>query len=284
VQPLQWFIESLAVKFWHIKQYELDSGWRLRQRQLQHEVLWFVQEGRFSLRVNGDSYTGRAGCAYLLPANSEIDGYAITDRIVLTSINFDAAVTLLSGRSWTALLQLPVMLEDTGRELEPLFTEMLSQASQPGLGQPLLLQSGLLRILSVLLDKGVYVPPESEARTPGMDRRLQTVVDYLLCHPEELPEISGLAQLADVSESHLRKLFLKDTGLSPLAFVHQLKVEQAKKLLVLGDGRVSDVAFQLGFADANYFTRLFKAKTGFSPLQYRKQYRLWTHDGENEQE
>ncbi|GIQ62409.1 hypothetical protein PACILC2_09770 [Paenibacillus cisolokensis] len=46
-------------------------------------------------------------------------------------------------------------------------------------------------------------------------------------------------------------------------------------MLVRSDARISDIAYRLGFADPNYFSRLFKNKTGFTPLQYRQKYGIW---------
>ncbi|WP_284642339.1 helix-turn-helix domain-containing protein [Paenibacillus silviterrae] len=277
--PLQLFIESLIVRFWHVKDYALDSSWRIGARELQHNVLWYVRQGRFSLSVNGTTYSGESGSAYLLPSGSEVAVYAISNEISLISVNFDAEISFLSGRSWSELLRLPVRTEDPAHELAPLFEHMLVHASErQRIGQSLLLQADLLRILSALLDHAAHSPPADTAASIAMDSRIHTIVDYLLGHPEYLPSIGELAEFVLLSESHLRKLFLQHTGMSPLAFLHQLKMEQAKRQLILSNRRISEIAFGLGFEDANYFTRLFGKLTGTTPQQYRRQHRLWTHE------
>jgi AraC-like DNA-binding protein len=63
-------------------------------------------------------------------------------------------------------------------------------------------------------------------------------------------------------------------GVFPQAFVHRMKLEEAKRRLAESDARVSEIGFQLGFADANYFARLFKEKIGLTPQQYRQKYRM----------
>lgn len=67
------------------------------------------------------------------------------------------------------------------------------------------------------------------------------------------------------SYEHLARLFKKQVGMSPLAYLHHRKVEEAKELLLEGGAEISQVAFRLGFNDPGYFARLFRKNTGLSP-------------------
>ncbi|MNG16969.1 Arabinose operon regulatory protein [compost metagenome] len=93
-----------------------------------------------------------------------------------------------------------------------------------------------------------------------------------------MPEIRELAELVQLSDSHLRKMFIKQTGQAPLHFVHSIKIEQAKKLLASSVKPVSQIAYELGIDNPNYFSRMFKANTGLTPLQYRQQFGLWLNE------
>jgi AraC-like DNA-binding protein len=76
----------------------------------------------------------------------------------------------------------------------------------------------------------------------------------------------------------MHAVLINYTGLPPLAFIHQLKMEQAQKRLLSGTERVAEIAYRLGFKDANYFSRLFKRKTGYTPNDYRQMLRNWMSD------
>lgn len=73
----------------------------------------------------------------------------------------------------------------------------------------------------------------------------------------------------DMSPSSLRPLFKGHTGKSPGAFVRDLRMTAAARLLLVADRRISAIAYELGFDDANYFARIFKSTFGVSPQEYR---------------
>lgn len=69
--------------------------------------------------------------------------------------------------------------------------------------------------------------------------------------------------------------FRKEVGLSPTAYLMQLRMEQAKSLLIQEDfSNVQGVALQCGFANSLYFSSYFKSCTGLSPSNYRKTYKI----------
>jgi AraC-like DNA-binding protein len=51
--------------------------------------------------------------------------------------------------------------------------------------------------------------------------------------------------------------------------IHQYVIEEAKNILLNSNQSVSEIAFHLGFEYPQYFSRLFKQKTGTTPLEYR---------------
>ena len=72
------------------------------------------------------------------------------------------------------------------------------------------------------------------------------------------------------SEGYLKKLFKKETGLTPLQYLTEKRLENAANCLAMngGSGNVSDIAYQCGFSEPLYFSRLFKRKYGISPSRY----------------
>jgi len=62
----------------------------------------------------------------------------------------------------------------------------------------------------------------------------------------------------------------KETGRPPMDHIHEFIINKAKSQLVGTTNSIGEIAYHLGFNSPNYFTRLFKSKTGLSPLKYRK--------------
>lgn len=88
---------------------------------------------------------------------------------------------------------------------------------------------------------------------------------------EEFPFLEGLDELAqrlEVSKAHLIRVFTKMTGVSPGRYITHLRVEYAKLLLRGEDPSITYVAEASGFANANYFAKVFRRETGMSPSEY----------------
>ena len=72
-----------------------------------------------------------------------------------------------------------------------------------------------------------------------------------------------------MSPGYLGDLLKKETGLNAQEHIHQMVIDLAKNTLVQTNQSVSEIAFQLGFEYPQYFSRLFKQKTGKTPLEFR---------------
>lgn len=82
----------------------------------------------------------------------------------------------------------------------------------------------------------------------------------------QMVEISGLA------ERTFKRRFTEATGMSPLEYVHTIRLEEAKQLLETTDLPVEAVAVEVGYQDASFFNRLFRRKASLTPAQYRRRF------------
>lgn len=85
-----------------------------------------------------------------------------------------------------------------------------------------------------------------------------------------LPSVNQLAGQLFISPRYLSDLLKQETGKTALELIHISLISEAKNLLRIADKGVAEIAYQLGFENSSYFTRLFKKQTGFRPLEYRK--------------
>jgi len=91
-------------------------------------------------------------------------------------------------------------------------------------------------------------------------------------HYQETAPVAAMAQLSGLPERTFKRRFQSATGLSPLEYVHTLRLEEAKHMLESGEETVESIANAVGYEDAGFFGRLFKRKVDLSPVQYRRRF------------
>jgi len=73
-----------------------------------------------------------------------------------------------------------------------------------------------------------------------------------------------------LSDSHLRALFHKYLGITPMEYVQKIRISHARELLVSTSTSMAEIAQQVGFTDQSQLGKIFKRETSMTPLQYRK--------------
>jgi AraC-like DNA-binding protein len=84
-----------------------------------------------------------------------------------------------------------------------------------------------------------------------------------------LPPVTWFASKLNLSPNYLSDLLQKSTGKSTVEHIHLELVEKAKSLLWGTEESISEIAYELGFEHPSHFTKIFKAKTGKSPSEFR---------------
>jgi len=94
--------------------------------------------------------------------------------------------------------------------------------------------------------------------------------NYIDANIDKIVPNSVLAGLIFRSVDYTQKLFLSEFGTTPYAYQINRKIMIAKNLLTNTNISVNEIGASLGYSDPHYFSNIFKAKTGYSPLKYRK--------------
>lgn len=91
-------------------------------------------------------------------------------------------------------------------------------------------------------------------------------------HYDRDAPVAAMVERSGLAERTFKRRFARATGLSPMEYVHTLRLEEAKQLLESGDLPVEAIANEVGYEDASFFGRLFRRKVGLTPAQYRKRF------------
>lgn len=120
----------------------------------------------------------------------------------------------------------------------------------------------LLQLLKPIQKK--YTPTEKQ-------QKIFVAMDYISNNYNKTIKNDDLAKIVSLSTIYFRKLFTETYGISPIAYIHKLRVKKAKEMLKSDHGSLTDIALSLGYTSIYDFSRVFKKHTGLSPLNYIKE-------------
>lgn len=95
---------------------------------------------------------------------------------------------------------------------------------------------------------------------------------WIALHYDKDAPVAAMARLSGLPERSFKRRFARATGMSPLAYVHTLRLEESKQILETTDLPVDAVANEVGYEDASFFGRLFRRQVGLTPAQYRRRF------------
>jgi transcriptional regulator GlxA family with amidase domain len=104
-------------------------------------------------------------------------------------------------------------------------------------------------------------------RQDGLVGRAQ---HWLQARFTQKPRLSDLAAVLAVSERTLARRFEQSLGMSPREYLQVLRIEAAKQMLLRSNRRIDRIGYLVGYADPGFFKKVFRAKTGMSPGEFRR--------------
>ena len=98
------------------------------------------------------------------------------------------------------------------------------------------------------------------------------ITRYLQEHLEEDLSLSVLSEQFHLNPQYISQLFKNEIGVGFLAYLTNIRMEKAKKLLLSTSYSVAEIAGQVGYGDYRVFTKAFKKAEGITPSQYRREF------------
>jgi AraC-like DNA-binding protein len=128
-------------------------------------------------------------------------------------------------------------------------------------------EAAFAALLNALSRNADVTTRKSQAQTHSGVKRAREYIDE--CFASDF-SLEDLAVLAGLTRFHLVRTFKRATGLTPVAYRNQRRVEAARRLLH-GGSPIAEIALAVGFADQSHLTRQFQRLMGISPARYRQQ-------------
>ena len=227
------------------------SQTRIERHEIKFNELTFLFSGEMTYYVNDVMHVITSGDIIYVPAGSIRQremGDVPNDYL---SINFHA----------DAPLEFDTVLKNCiNNEVKLLLNYYETAQSSPSTDKQAKLKLALETLIMQITDNmyDSYTSPLSAE-----------IISFITSHYTEKITLNDISQATFYSAAYCENEFKKTTGKSIINYLIDVRVNAAKKLLAESSMSCARIAAAVGFEDANYFSRIFKKRTGYSPLKYR---------------
>ncbi|HRX55143.1 MAG TPA: AraC family transcriptional regulator [Verrucomicrobiales bacterium] len=158
---------------------------------------------------------------------------------------------------------------ETRKQAETLMLEMTGMDDLERFAQ-------LLRLLGLFARSQERTPLASPAYRPVLDDtavdRMDRVIQHIRSHLGEGLELDKAASIAGLTPKTFSRLFKRHTGKTFVAYLNELRISEACKLLIESRLGIGEIALEAGFGNLSHFNRLFRRSKGDTPRSFRAQW------------
>lgn len=226
-----------------------------------------VREGSMTVEHGNAIFIVRAGEVVIIPPKTIHKGRSCENGVEYDVLMFE----LSSFLNETAVCQqwLSALLDGTAKlrsvTADPATVRCLDTLCAQDQEVSFALVSHVYALLDALVTNNLL-----SVETHKKDAVMQECTAYISEHFNSELTVSSLSEQFGYTPAHFSRKFKNVVGLTPIAYITILRLEEARKLLAHSAKSAGEIAALCGFTDANYFTRCFKKHFGVPPSQYRK--------------
>ena len=141
--------------------------------------------------------------------------------------------------------------------------DMHTQAKAGRLQDSFLASSKCFSILCALCS------PYSDQERP-LSPLVSAAITSMRCSYARGAGVADICSTLGISQSHLSRVFMKETGVQPILYLTRLRLEEAVRLLNTTDLSLTEISARCGFDNTNYFSKVFRKHMGVSPRTFRQ--------------
>ena len=288
MQSLSSFMNTIRFNFLYIDKYSFGRTWTYPESAIPYNMLRYIIDGSAEFVVDGETVIVRKGQVSYIPEGCWLSCKALEDTFAFYSIRFTTSVFYEGANFLREYYNFPLVM-DVGEGIEPYFSDIYKWVRTDKKSKSFHVRGALDTLIASLIDiLNSDEPDDVKAEINGLeynleqirkrvkkstvqtDPRLQTVIDYIMLNPTEEYTSDKLSGMAEVAETTFRRLFKEATGKTATEFIRQVRLTTAARLLLVSNDPVNCIAHDVGFEDANHFTRVFRQAFGMTPGRYRK--------------
>lgn len=276
---------DLKVKLLNVAKCELDTSWNYCDLVSHFPRIYLIESGEGYIYPNNTEIKLEPGFLYLIPSNipcsytcpqSLIQYYLhfmpeLNDQLNIFDIypyHFKVEACKNDFRLFDHLIEInpEAALRVSDPSVYQIKNWVNSTSDNSSISQHIETNGIIFQLFSRFLKNDT---PANAFNTNPVSR-FSEILTYIRNNLDKEISIGMLASKSKLSPDHFTRLFRKETGVGPVEYIIQKRIEKVQLLLVVTNLSVNEILVKTGFNSASYFIRIFKAFNGLTPLEYRK--------------
>lgn len=261
-------IEPLPVRLLYVTHSSYDQGWHSSQHSHDFAELFYIVEGEGSFIVNNTEYEVKKNQLIVINSNvSHTEKSSDYKSMEYITLGFDGmSFNKKNSQSKESI----IIFEDNRIEIFSLIQFLLSELDLDNEESHVFYMSqNILEMIIIKLIQYQDIEVE-ESSNQKINSTIYEVKKYIDLNYSESLNLDDLAELSHLNKYYLSHTFKEQTGLSPIEYLNETRIKNAKILLKSTNYSVSEISSFTGFSSQSYFSQRFKKITDLSPRQYRE--------------
>lgn len=249
-----------------------EHHFRERKEPIADNVLIYCMDGRGHYRLRGKEFDVNAHQYFILPAG-EPHSYWSDDAAPWTIywIHFRGAHSQYYSEGADVPQDVKPGITSRINDRNNIFEEIFFTINNGYNQENLRYASSLLHYyLGSMRFLQQFRHADQHEEKVSSDTIANVVIHYMKENIEMSLSLDAISDYVGYSVSHLSTIFKRETGMSPLHYFNNLKIERSCELLQYTDMQINQICYKVGIEDCYYFSRLFKKIKGMPPREYRE--------------
>lgn len=247
----------------HIGIFHCDQRYIVTHPYWESILMIFMDEGRLETEYNGQRFVAEAGDIVLIDCRHQHRYRALSD-LRFHYFHFSghpsaAYCSLIYDMFGGALLK-----GLCSENMQSIFNQiMMIVRSKISLENEHRISVYIHMILCSIIEDQSKV-------THGSAESVDRVIDYMMDNLRENLSIDDIANAVGLNKHYMNRLFVRQTGVTPHKYFNNMRIQEARRLLLTTSMSVENVADACGFQNTSNFIRLFRNHTDMTPSVFRK--------------
>lgn len=265
----------------YISKSKFENDWHSTAHFHPFTEIFFITNGSGNFHLDdsivnvskGDLIIINPNCLHTEKSNTGKDPleYIVLGIDNLSLVHHDSPTLVNSEEDKKSDLYKVIHPDNLGIYLNLIDPLLISEIENKSLNYELVCKS-LITLIIVFISRG-----ESEAvdlkenSKEQLNLECMKIKNYLDSHYSENITLDKLASISHVNKYYVVHSFTKQIGVSPINYVINKRISEAKNLLKTTNYSIRDISSIVGFSTSSYFSQMFKKVTGLSPKEYKLQ-------------